>query len=320
MRLVWEQTVLPRLLIRLGVDVHHSPHYTMPETSSVPRVVTIHDLTYFNHPEWHQRSKVALFRRAIRVAATEAEVIVCVSAATARRLMEITGRQERVCVIYHGVDHSRFRPVASEAEAARDREILGRLLGLDVDPYIAFIGQLEPRKDVPSLIKAFDRMCRFHPRLRLVLAGRPGWGSAAVNAALSQSPNSDRIIRTGYIPDLAVAPLLRQATAVAYPSLEEGFGLPALEALACGAPLVTTTGSAMEEVAEGSALLVAPGDVDGLAVALDMMARGDAGLAERRSRGIEIADRYSWEACAKGHLAAFQMAASTRVSSRHGAR
>ena len=113
-------------------------------------------------------------------------------------------------------------------------------------------------------------------------------------------------MRTGYVPDEAMPALLRQSTAVAFPSLEEGFGLPALEALACRAPLVTTTGSAMEEVARSSALLVKPGDARGLAGALDMLARGDAGLAVRQDRGLAVALRHTWEASAQGHVEVYR--------------
>ncbi|PZS22042.1 MAG: glycosyl transferase family 1 [Acidimicrobiales bacterium] len=314
-RLAWEQTRQPQLLSRLGVEVHHSPHYTMPERATVPRVVTIHDLTFFDHPEWHQRSKVSLFRRATRVAARHAEALVCVSEATANRLRERFTPTGPVHVVRHGVDHLRFRP--EEPSPGADAHILAHL-GI-TGPYVAFIGTFEPRKDVPTLIRAFDRMSSAHPGLKLVLAGQPGWGKAEVETALGQARQSDRVIRTGYIPDAAVPALLRQATAVAYPSLVEGFGLPALEALACGTPLVTTTGSAMQEVAEGAALLVNPGDLDGLAGALDMVVRGDDALAGRQSRGLAIAARHTWAASAAGHLAAYQSARQSGAGGNAGA-
>ncbi len=313
-RLAWEQAVQPHLLSRLGVEVHHSPHYTMPEHATVPRVVTIHDLTFFDHPEWHQRSKVTVFRRAIRVAARHAEALVCVSEATAARLMGRFSPAGPVHVVRHGVDHVRFRP--EEPVPGADAHILDHLR--ITPPYVAFIGTFEPRKDVPTLIRAFDRMCSAHRGLRLVLAGEPGWGRAAVEAALKEAHQPERVIRAGYVPDAAVPALLRQATAVAYPSLVEGFGLPALEALACGTPLVTTRGSAMQEVAEGAALLVDPGDREGLAGALDMVVRGDDALAGRRSRGLAVAARHTWAASAAGHLEAYRAACRSVVAGGDG--
>jgi glycosyltransferase involved in cell wall biosynthesis len=159
-------------------------------------------------------------------------------------------------------------------------------------------------------------MCAAHPGLSLVLAGGSGWGAVAVDRAIAESRSPDRIVRPGYVADAVVAALLRQAAAVAYPSLEEGFGLPALEALACGAPLVTTTGSAMQEVVQGAAVLVAPGDVDGLAGALDLLVRRDDGLPTRRTRGLAVAARHNWSASAAGHLDAYRAAIASRKGPR----
>ena len=131
-------------------------------------------------------------------------------------------------------------------------------------------------------MRAFDRVAAGRPDLRLVVAGARGWGAAAVDEAVAAARHRDRVLRLGYVAGGALPALLRQASAVVYPSLEEGFGLPALEALACGAPLVTTSGSAMEEVATGAALLVAPGDAEAMAAAVDSIVRGDAGLHSRR--------------------------------------
>ena len=302
LRLAWEQVGLPRLLARLDVALLHSPHYTMPEMASLPRVVTIHDLTFFDHPEWHERAKAPFFRRAIRVAARHADAVICVSRTTADRLAEVCPPSAAVAVVPNGVDLDRFSPEGDGDEAL--------LASLGVEPpYVAFVGTLEPRKDVPTLVRAFDRVAGAHPRLSLVIAGSAGWGAKAVEDAVAAAEHSSRIVRLGYVGHEAVPALLRRASAVAYPSLAEGFGLPALEALACGAPLVTTTGSAMEEVTGGAALLFAPRDVDALAGALDMLVRGDAGLASRRARGLAVAARHTWEACAASHVSVYRSVA-----------
>jgi glycosyltransferase involved in cell wall biosynthesis len=315
MRLIWEQTRLPRLLSNLEVAVHHSPHYTMPETAALPRVVTIHDLTMFDHPEWHERSKALFFRRAVRVAAAHADVIICVSQATARCLRTWCEPAGEVVVVPHGVDHSRFHPTTNDSGPG-----MASLEALGVhQPYVGFLGAVEPRKDVPTLVRAFDRMCLAHPGLMLVIAGTPAWGETDLAKAIAECRHPDRIIRLGYVDEAIVPDLLRHAAAIAYPALEEGFGLPALEALACGAPLVTTSTTVMEELADGAALLVAPGDADGLAGALDMAVRRDAGLDARRDRGIAVAACYTWEASAAGHIAAYRAALSRRVDELSGA-
>src|SRR5207302_7096603 len=126
--------------------------------------------------------------------------------------------------------------------------------------------------------------------LRLVIAGGAGWGQREATAAVAAARHHDRITMTGYVDEAVKPSLLRRAAAVCYPSLAEGFGLPALEAMACGAPLVTTVGTAMEEVAGDAALLVAPGDVDGLAEALD--AAVGSPHAEQRSRGLAAASTF----------------------------
>lgn len=303
-RLAWEQLVLPRILRGVDADVFHAPHYTMPERARLPRVVTIHDLTFFDHPEWHERSKVILFRRAIGIAARRADALVCVSAATARRLEARFPDHAPVHVVPHGVDHDRFRP--DEPAPGHDAEILDAL-GIRT-PYVAFVGTVEPRKDVPSLVRAFDRVAASHPELTLVIAGTVGWGEDALERALAAATHRDRVVRTGFLADDAVPPLLRQAAAIAYPSLEEGFGLPALEALACGAPLVTTAGSAMADVTGDAALLAPPGDVDALAQCLEELIAGGP-RASTRARGIETAARYTWDATADSHVEVYRSVA-----------
>ena len=315
-RLAWEQTGLHRVIKGLGVAVHHAPHYTMPEASKLPCVVTVHDLTFFDHPEWHERSKVVVFRRAVRVAARHAAALVCVSEATAARLREEVTPSVPVHVIPHGVDHDRFRPDDPHSDSADLDSDLAFLASVGVRrPYVFFIGTLEPRKDVPSLVRAFDRVAAAHVDLQLVLAGGRGWGTKEVEEAIAEIRHPGRIVLPGYVPDAAVPALLRRAAAVAYPSLDEGFGLPALEAMACGAPLVTSTAPALAEVASGAALLVPPGDVGALAGALDMLVRGDAGLASRRAKGLEIAARHTWAASAARHVDVYRSASAASLGS-----
>jgi glycosyltransferase involved in cell wall biosynthesis len=308
LRLVWEQVGLPSVLRRARPDVHHGPHYTMPERARLPVVVTVHDCTFFDHPEWHQRSKVLLFRRAIRVAARRASAIVCVSRTTADRLREVCEVEAPVVVAPHGVDHGRFRP---EEQAAGADDSALRALHLDPGrPYVLFVGTIEPRKSIPALVRAFDRVASAHPDVLLVLAGHRGWGAGEVERALQVAESHrHRVVRTGYVPDDAVPALLRKAAAVAYPSQEEGYGLPALEALACGAPLVTTSGTAMAELSGAAALLVPPGDIEELAAALDSLLSGDGGpeAADRRRLGLTVAAERTWEASAALHLEAYRL-------------
>jgi glycosyltransferase involved in cell wall biosynthesis len=299
-RLLWEQLRLPGLLSRARVEVHHGLHYTMPEHAKLPVVVTVHDLTFLDHPEWHERAKVLVFRRAIRVAARRATALLCDSRRTAERLEELCHPAGRVFVVPLGVDAGTFTDVG------RNDEDLLASLGVR-EPYVLFLGTLEPRKAVPELVAAFDLLARQDSELSLVLAGKPGWGAQEVDRQIACARHGDRVMRVGYVDDDAVPALLRRAAVVAYPAKEEGFGLPALEALACGAPLVTTSGTVMADLAGNAALTVPAGSVGDLADALGTTLRGE-GVAERRRLGLEVASRYSWEATADAHVLAYRWA------------
>ena len=210
-----------------------------------------------------------------------------------------------VIVAPHGVDHARFRPALRG-----DAEDLARLAHLGIrPPYLAFAGTLEPRKDVPTLIDAFSRIATGRPELRLVLAGRDGWGATAVRDAAADSGVTTSILRPGWFPGSALPAFFRQSEAVVYPSLEEGFGLPALEALACGAALVTTTGSAMAEVVGDAALLVDPGDTPALAATLARVIDDTALAAHLRTAGPAQAAPFTWDASIRRHLDAYRLAA-----------
>ena len=298
-RLAWEQVASPRFVDRWGIAVHHGPHYTMPEAAKVAKVVTVHDLTFFDHPEWHEKVKVAVFKRAIRAAAKLADAIVCVSGPTARRLEQLLDPQCPIHVIPHGIDHDLFR---ADGDDTAD---LAALAALGVrPPYVAFWGTLEPRKDVATLVRAFDRIAGDHAELQLAIGGGAGWGNEAFDAALAASPHQERIVRTGYLDDAVLPAFARRASAVVYAALEEGFGLPAVEALACGAPaLVTTAGSVMAELTDGAAWLAPAGDPTSLASVLASLldpATADE-RATKRALGLEVSAAFTWDATAAAH-------------------
>ncbi len=302
-RLAWEQTRAPALAKRVGADLWHGPHYTLPLRLGIPAVVTVHDLTFFEHPEWHERSKVAFFRSMIRSSTRRAGAIIAVSGHTRDRLDAVLHPHPPVFVAAHGVDHDRF--------TTADRQDLRRLAAIGIrPPYLAFAATLEPRKDVPSLIAAFTRLAPRHRDLTLVIAGRDGWGALAVRDAAARSGVTTRIARVGWMDDDVLPAFFRRAEVVAYPSLEEGFGLPALEALACGAALVTTTGSAMEEVVGGAAVLVRPRDPEALAGAIERLVVDRAGRERLRAAGPPRAAEFTWAASVDQHLVAYERASA----------
>ncbi len=292
-RLVWSHWVLPRRLAGLAPDVFHGPHYTVPAKLPCPAVVTFHDPTFFTLPELHEPAKVAYFTRAARAGVQRAARVIAVSEYSRRGAIDQAGAEpDRVDVVPEGVDATRFTP--GDGSTAPQR------------PYILFVGALEPRKDVPSLIAAYDELRSPH---ELVLTGPPAWGTRAVENAIAQA-HKDSIRRTGYVTEDEKIDLYRHASVFVYPSIAEGVGLPVLEAMACGTPVVTTTGSAPEEVAGDAALLVPPRDVGALR---DAIARviDDAELAQTlRRRGTARAACYTWEAAATSTIEVWRAAAS----------
>jgi glycosyltransferase involved in cell wall biosynthesis len=291
LRLVWEQLAGPG--IASSTDVWHGPHYTMPLLSRRPTVVTVHDLTFFDHPEWHEASKVRFFRSMIRQSARRANVLICVSDRTADRLHELVAPDVPVVVAPHGVDHTRFGTDGDDTSLSLP------------DRYVAFVGTIEPRKNVAGLVRAVSRL---DPSIKLVLAGRPGWGSVGVDEAIAEAGMGERVIRLGYVSDAAIATIYRRAAAVAYPAFTEGFGLPALEALSCGAALVTTERTPMADVVDDAALLVPAGDDDALTEALRTLVEGGPEVDRMRARGPQVAAPYTWAASAERHVEAYRLA------------
>ena len=304
-RLAYEAWVVGATPPARGADVWHAPHYTMPHRGATPAVVTIHDLTFFTHPEWHEPSKVAFFRRAIRYAARHAAVLVCVSEYTARELDALVPDHAPLVVAPLGVDLAHFTPVDVGDDAA-----LGAAGLAPHAPYVLFVGTVEPRKGLDVLVDAFAALASEHPTLELWLAGQEGWGVAAWRERLAHHPAASRVRHLGYVAEEVLPALMRRARAVAYPSRGEGFGLPVLEALACGALVVTSRDTVMAEVAGDAATLVTPGDALALADALDAVLRATPtrrAIAAARAR--ERAEHFTWDAMMERHLAAYARAA-----------
>jgi glycosyltransferase involved in cell wall biosynthesis len=302
-RLAWEQRGLAATARSTGADVLHSPHYTMPLRSPVPVVVTLHDATFFSHPELHSAVKARFFRTATRVAVRRAASLVVPSEATRDEVVRFTGASpERFRVAYHGVDTTVFHPVPAD-ERARVRASLG----LGTEPYVAFLGTLEPRKNVPALVRAWARVAQGRtPPPALLLAGAPGW-DAAVDPAIEAVPDGLTVRRTGYLPLGDLAAFLSGADVVAYPSLGEGFGLPVLEAMACGAAVLTTRELSLPEVG-GDAVAYSATDDASIAHGLAALLDDAPGRRELAAAAQARAQQFTWRAAAVTHLEAFEAA------------
>lgn len=306
-RLSWEQTTLPRLVRRLGVEVVHSPHYTMPLAAPAASVVTLHDATFFTDSLLHSSVKARFFRGWTRAALSRAELCVVPSEATATELVRVAGAKRYGLVVApHGVDTEWFHPPSfEEVRAVRQALAIG-----DSD-YIAFLGTLEPRKNVPALIRGYALACEGRPDPpALVLAGQPGW-DVQVERALAAVPHRYRALRAGYLDYDRLAGFLGGAALVAYPSLGEGFGLPVLEAMACQAAVLTTRRLALPEVGGDAVAYCGVGAGD-IAAALSELLDDPARRAVLASAAHRRAKEFSWAASAELHRAAYARAAHIR--------
>lgn len=307
LRLLWEQTALPALASRLHVDVLHCPHYTMPVVRRVPTVVTLHDATFFSDPELHLGAKVRFFRAATRAAVRRAQVLVVPSTATRDEVLRYAGGDPgRFHVALHGVDLDRFAPATRQ-----DQQRVRTALGLGDMPYVAFLGTLEPRKNVPALVRGWSTaVVGMESPPALVLAGARGW-DADVEAAVAQVPPGLRLLRPGYLPLGDLAGFLSGAEVVTYPSLGEGFGLPVLEAMACGATVLTTRRLSLPEVG-GEAVAYCDVSDASIAVALrDLLEDGDR-RHRLAQRALARARTMTWGASAQAHMAAYRAASVRR--------
>lgn len=311
-RLAWEQTGFPALVARARPDVVHSPHYTRPLATRRPVVVTLHDATFFSHPDVHLPVKRVFFSSWIKASLKTAAGIIVPSAATRDELVRLAGADaSAIDVVHLGVDAKTFSvPTPSEVADARD------LLGVGGRPYIGFLGTLEPRKNLPALVRAYvAAMADRADPPALVLAGGKGWDDG-LDAALADVPGHLNVVRPGFLPIELLRGYLGGAALVAYPSLGEGFGLPVLEAMACGAAVLTTRRLALPEVG-GDAVAYTEPDVDSMTTALRSLldAGGSARRAELSQAGITRAAEFSWSAAAEKHLAIYERVANRVATS-----
>jgi glycosyltransferase involved in cell wall biosynthesis len=297
LRELWKRSDLARIERWTGpVDVVHGPNYVVPP-SRAARVVSVHDLTFLHHPEMCTADVLdyrTLVPRAIRGGAW----VHTISDAVRSEVVELLGADpDRVVTV----------PLAPSPSPSADAEAGRRTTG--AERYILALGTVEPRKDLPTLVAAFDALAAEHPDLRLVLAGPDGWGTDALGAALAAAAHADRVVRLGFVSDAQRGDLVAGAAAVAVPSVYEGFGLVAAEALLAGRPVVASSVGAHREVIGDAGLLVPPRDPGALADALGRVL-GDAALAaDLAARGSAQVAGLTWDRTAAGLVALWRRAA-----------
>ncbi|HET9015165.1 MAG TPA: glycosyltransferase family 1 protein [Thermomicrobiaceae bacterium] len=299
-RILWEQVLAPAALAVGGFDVIHAPVNVAPVLSPAPTVVTVHDLAFVRYPEQYPGRKQRYLNLLTRLSVERAARVITVSESTrADVLREYHVHPERVVTVPNGVDPS-LVPVSDLARLAAFR----RDHGLP-ERFLLFVGTLQPRKNLVGLLRAYARVGD-RLDLPLVVVGAAGWQYSPIFDEVRALGLGDRVSFAGYADGDTLALWYGAATALVFPSLYEGFGLPVLEAMACGTPVVTSSTSSLPEVAGDAALLVDPEDVAALGEALVRVA-GDEGLhADLARRGIERAKRFTWERTARETVAVYR--------------
>jgi glycosyltransferase involved in cell wall biosynthesis len=307
----WWSFGLPLHLRERGFSLYHGTNYNVPPWADCPTVVTVHDLSLLLHPETHEARLVELARRRLPVMTRAAAHVLTDSESVRAEILDVLGVDpERVTAVPLAPRRA-FRPAAPwEAEEVRRR------LGVHED-FILYVGTVEPRKNLLALVRAFDLLTRETGlRPQLVIAGRKGWLTEELYELVERSPSSARILFTGYVTDAELCALYSSCGVFAYPSLYEGFGLPPLEAMACGAPVVASRIPVIEETAGADAArLVAPTDAEALAGALADLLRDGAARARLAAAGRARAAQFTWERTARLTFEVYD-----RVLSGHRAR
>ncbi|MHB1391449.1 MAG: glycosyltransferase family 4 protein [Thermoleophilia bacterium] len=292
----------PWLVWRQAIDLLHV-QYVGPPLMTAPLVAVIHDISFESFPQFFSRKEVIQFRHTIPLTARRARKVLTVSENSKRDLVDIYGLPEdKVIVTYLGVN-DRFRPVSAGVETRQVTDRYGISNG-----YILAVGNLQPRKNLVRLMAAYTRLRSARPDIeqQLVIVGKKAWKHDPILAFVEKSPWNRDIILTDYVPDDDLPALYSGASMMVYPSLYEGFGLPPLESMACGTPVIVSDRASLPEVVGDAGIKVNPYDVDALAAAMASLALDEATRHWFSEAGIRQAQSFTWDRTARETAAVYE--------------
>lgn len=316
MTIAWHRARLPLPVTWISgtCDVYHAPDFVLPPVTQAVSLLTVHDLSFLTTPQCADPGLRAYLSRVVPQSVSRADHVLADSANTKTDLMRLLGvPAEKITVVYPGVE-LRFRPADDPAAITRVRA----RYRLGDHPFVLGVSTLEPRKNWPALMRGWARLRRTTtlPH-RLVIAGGKGWMVEEIFAAAEGLGDLRRdIMFTGFVDDADLPALYAAADVFAFTSLYEGFGIPVVEAMACGTPVVCSPNSSLPEAAGDAALLVDPTDENGLASALRRLIEDHELRSVLRARGLAQARRFTWEAAARVLLSAYEQ---THRQVHHGA-
>ncbi len=315
---VWLARTFPAAARAMRASVLHT-QYTipLPGMAGCPIYTSVHDVSFRLHPEWFPLKHRLLMNLTVGPSMRMAAHVLTISESSRQDILRLYRLPpHRVTVATLGVEGV-YAPCYSAQQQAADLAMLQTRFALQ-PPYVLAVGVLQPRKNLSTLIAGFSRFCKSNPNAphKLALTGKSGWGESknqmlAAAREIGGQNAADRIVFTGYAEDEQLPPLYRQCAAFAYPSLYEGFGLPPLEAMACGAPVLVSNRPAMTEVTAGAAMQVEAEESGAWAQALQQVLLSTGLQAEMRARGFEKVRQYTWEKTAQVILQAYQLAFSS---------
>jgi glycosyltransferase involved in cell wall biosynthesis len=293
-RTVWSQLRLPLHMMRNRYDLLHLPEHKLPIWTPCRTVVTIHDLACMKFPETFRPMHRARLTWFSRDAVRRANRIIAVSNSTKEDICTLFGiLPEKIDVVHHGVDHALFRHDVKPARRAA--------------PYILSVGELQPRKNYSMLIRAFKQLCdRWRDPIELVIVGRRGWLWEPIEREASRAPYAERIHLLGYVANEGLAALYAGAAIVAMPSLYEGFGIPLVEAMACGAPLIVSDASSFPEIVGDAGILLDPRHEEAWTATMEDLLHNRTKRQQLRLKGLTRAEQFSWRRTAQETLAIYR--------------